>query len=339
MISFVVVLPALPVIATTLAPDRAPDLARRAAAAPTSVSGTAMTAAPVPARSPSRRRPTITSRRRPRRAAIASSTNAWPSKRSPRSATNSAPAASDRVSVETRGERRSGGRRRPGGRRWRRPPARRSARAPPRAPVTRVTRARRSTSAARATSTSSNGSVRSPMTWYFSWPLPAMMTRSPGFGGADRLLDRQAPIGIGRRTASRTLRRARLGRRHEAALDLFDDPERILRARVVGRQHDEIAQPRGDGAHQRPLGAIAIAAAAEDGDEPALGERPRRLEQILAARRRCARSRRRRARRRSRPRRSGTGRARARGARCPASIAWRRAGRARRAAATTPRML
>ena len=44
---------------------------------------------------------------------------------------------------------------------------------------------------------------------------------------------------------------------------------------------DEIAQPRGDGAHQRPLRAIAIAAAAEHRDQPAGRERPRRLEQVL----------------------------------------------------------
>ena len=42
----------------------------------------------------------------------------------------------------------------------------------------------------------------------------------------------------------------------------------------------QIAQPPRDRAHQRPLRPIAIAAAAEHGDQPAACERPRRLEQV-----------------------------------------------------------
>ena len=44
---------------------------------------------------------------------------------------------------------------------------------------------------------------------------------------------------------------------------------------------DEVAQPRRDRAHQRALGAIAIAAAAEDRDDPAGRQRTRGLEQVL----------------------------------------------------------
>ncbi len=44
---------------------------------------------------------------------------------------------------------------------------------------------------------------------------------------------------------------------------------------------DEIAQARCDRTHQRALGAIAIAAASEDGDHTSGRERPRRLEQVL----------------------------------------------------------
>jgi hypothetical protein len=39
----------------------------------------------------------------------------------------------------------------------------------------------------------------------------------------------------------------------DAALDFFDDPRRIFASRVVRRDHDEIAQTAGDGAHQRTL--------------------------------------------------------------------------------------
>ena len=74
-------------------------------------------------------------------------------------------------------------------------------------------------------------------------------------------------------------RRRRLAGR-DAALDLVDDRRRVLAARVVRGDDHDVAQPRRHHAHQRPLGAIAIAAAAEDGDEPPAGERPRRLEQV-----------------------------------------------------------
>ena len=44
---------------------------------------------------------------------------------------------------------------------------------------------------------------------------------------------------------------------------VVDDRERILAARIVGGEHHEIAAPPRRFAHQRTLGAIAIAAAAE----------------------------------------------------------------------------
>ena len=55
---------------------------------------------------------------------------------------------------------------------------------------------------------------------------------------------------------------------------------RILAARVVGGDDDQVAEASGDGAHQRTLRAIAIAAAAEDGDDAPARSVPRRLEQI-----------------------------------------------------------
>ena len=70
----------------------------------------------------------------------------------------------------------------------------------------------------------------------------------------------------------------RVGR--DAALNFLDDPHRILAARIVRGDHDEVAQPSGYGAHQRTLRAIAIAAAAEHRDQRPLRQRPRGLEQI-----------------------------------------------------------
>src|SRR5882762_2177948 len=46
--------------------------------------------------------------------------------------------------------------------------------------------------------------------------------------------------------------------------DLGDDGLRPLAARVVRGDPHAIAQPRGDAAHERPLAAVAIPAAAED---------------------------------------------------------------------------
>ena len=108
-----------------------------------------------------------------------------------------------------------------------------------------------------------------------------MITRSPGFGGANRLFDRQTAIRIHEQRRGRTLRCAGIHRRHDAELDFFDDAKRILGPRVVRGQDDQIAQSRRHGTHQRPLRAIAIAAAAEDRDQTALRQRPRRLEQVL----------------------------------------------------------
>ena len=88
-------------------------------------------------------------------------------------------------------------------------------------------RARRRASALLATSTSSNGSTRPPISWYFSWPLPATSTRSPGTRVLHRPLDRRLAIDdreIRRRLRTGlALRRHAIGRHHDAALDLLDD--------------------------------------------------------------------------------------------------------------------
>src|SRR5438477_590716 len=54
-------------------------------------------------------------------------------------------------------------------------------------------------------------------------------------------------------------------------LDVGEDAERVLGARVVGGEDDDVAPPRGGLAHERPLAAVAVAAAAEDRDQPPAG--------------------------------------------------------------------
>src|SRR5205823_10624192 len=66
----------------------------------------------------------------------------------------------------------------------------------------------------------------------------------------------------------------------DPALNLLDDPRRVLAARVIRGDDDHIAQASGYGAHQRALGAIAVASGAEHGDDPSSREWPRCLEQI-----------------------------------------------------------
>ena len=43
---------------------------------------------------------------------------------------------------------------------------------------------------------------------------------------------------------------------------------RVLAARIVVGDDDDVGQPRRDAAHFRPLALVAVAAGAEDGDQP-----------------------------------------------------------------------
>ena len=63
--------------------------------------------------------------------------------------------------------------------------------------------------------------------------------------------------------------------------DLSDDRLRGLGARVVDGDHGQVGQAAGDLAHERPLGPVAVAAAAEDHDHLSLGDRPRRPEDVV----------------------------------------------------------
>ena len=69
-----------------------------------------------------------------------------------------------------------------------------------------------------------------------------------------------------------------------AGFDLRDDLQRILAARVVGGDDRIIRKPADDGAHDRALRGVAIAARAEHRDQPAAAlrrGRPQRLQHLL----------------------------------------------------------
>ena len=109
-------------------------------------------------------------------------------------------------------------------------------------------------SASRATRRSSNGIVRPASSWPCSWPLPAITTTSPASAPRQRGGSR-APVGLDHPRG-----------RSMPGQDLGDDRVRILAARVVGRDDHAVGELLGHRAHQRALGAIAVAAAAEDDD-------------------------------------------------------------------------
>ena len=205
--SFVVVLPALPVIATTFAPDRRRtsrasvlQRARRVVDLDDAAPRIAVRCAPATPAPASTIAPT-----RPACERVADELGARRTARRESRRTTRRP-ASVRESIETPADRRR--RDRP---RTSRPPVaaatsvRRSSGSRLHAVYDTRDPARRRASAARATSTSSNGSTRSPITWYFSWPLPAISTRSPGARLAHRPLDRR--LAIDDRQTRRRLRR------------------------------------------------------------------------------------------------------------------------------------
>ena len=244
------------------------------------------------------RRPRSAPRRRRRPPSSAAAAKSAPSNRSPRIATNSSPAPSVRVSIDTPVNSRARVARR--------------RRAPPIASATHD----RAVSAA-------SGSL--PDT---TAGLPCIDARvGPALQRLARhrhVVERQHAVAdhlvllvslagdqheiAGPRQLDRLARSPRADRRSSAAAgrcrgacrrvrpaaNLLDDPDRILGARIVRRHDDQIAQPAGDGAHQRTLGPIAIAAAAEHRDQRGRAPAGARSRAGCAARRRCARSRRRR---------------------------------------------
>ena len=70
----------------------------------------------------------------------------------------------------------------------------------------------------------------------------------------------------------------------DAGEDLREDQRRRFVARVVAGQHHLVGQPGGDGTHQRTLGGVAVAAAAEGAPQAAAagpGQRAQRQQHLL----------------------------------------------------------
>ena len=119
-----------------------------------------------------------------------------------------------------------------------------------------------------ATVTSSKGSTLSPTIWPCSWPLPArrMMSSGPASATAAAIASRRPRHLAGARRASQ---------------DVAPDRRRILAPRIVVGDDDEVGQPGRDRAHLGPLADVAVAAGAEDDDQPAPGVGPERLDRRL----------------------------------------------------------
>ena len=70
------------------------------------------------------------------------------------------------------------------------------------------------------------------------------------------------------------------------------DRGRVLGARVVVGDDQDVGEPGGDLAHDRPLARVPVTPGAEHDDQPAVGQRPQGLERGLRRRPACGRSRR-----------------------------------------------
>jgi hypothetical protein len=77
-------------------------------------------------------------------------------------------------------------------------------------------------------------------------------------------------------------------RSNRANKNLAANDGRIFRARIVVGHDRHVGFSDGDAAHNRALAFIAIAAATEDGDEPARRKRPARIERRCKRFRLCA---------------------------------------------------
>ncbi len=85
-------------------------------------------------------------------------------------------------------------------------------------------------------------------------------------------LDRNRAVGL-----NQVLRIGLLQAHHR----IVDSPQRVFTARVVAGEHDNIARAPGRLAHQRALGAVAVAATAKQGDDAPGGvELPRGGQQV-----------------------------------------------------------
>ena len=104
---------------------------------------------------------------------------------------------------------------------------------------------------------------RAPMIWYVSCPLPAITIVSP-------VLAQASAASIASRRSGSSLRAlGRAGDPPHAHEDLVDDRLGSLGPRVVGGRPRPVGRARGDLAHDRALGPVAITAAAEHHAQPA----------------------------------------------------------------------
>ena len=103
----------------------------------------------------------------------------------------------------------------------------------------------------------------------FSWPLPASRTASPGRARRIATRDGLGPIGDEEEVLAAPPA-GRLGTRGDG----LEDGHAVLAAGVLVGEDDEAAALAGDAAHLRPLGRVALAGRAEDGDEPARAVAP-----------------------------------------------------------------
>ena len=82
----------------------------------------------------------------------------------------------------------------------------------------------------------------------------------------------------GDRLAAAAAPRARRG---APCQDVAPDRGRVLAPRIVVGDDDEVGEPGRDRAHLGPLADVAVAAGAEDDDQPVPGVRPKRLDRRL----------------------------------------------------------
>ncbi len=225
-----------------------------------------------------RRRPVGAEASRCTRAALAprpaaSARKSWPSNRGPRTATKSAPGSSVRESMETPVKAIS--------------PAAGATSAPPVAART-SSRVRAAWSATAVTSSPRPGEAGEDVARHL-----AVVERH---GAVAQHLVRLVTLardhhhdplaahleGAGDRVpAVRDHERVGGPRRRDAAADLLEDRLGRLAAGVVRGEDDDVGEPRRHRAHERPLGAVAVPPAAEDGDHAAGLELAHGLEQVL----------------------------------------------------------
>ena len=115
---------------------------------------------------------------------------------------------------------------------------------------------------ASATSASSKGMVRSARICSFSWPLPAMRTTSPGLAASSARRMAAARSGSMVYATPVAFRPGSISARMASG---------IFGAGIVAGGDDEIAAFARGLAHLGALGAVAVAAAAEEGDDARAG--------------------------------------------------------------------